>query len=93
METINKILTMTELQDVFYRAIELKEKYIGVRVETQGCSKPEIIINPNRNFTFKLDYYKELFNDDLTLKAYDGVKITGFMYGYDFAEIQEYLIG
>ena len=93
METANKVLTMTELEDVFYRAIEQKENYIGVRVETQGCSKPEVIINPYRNFAFKLDYYKKAYNHDLTLKSFNGIKITGFMYGYDFAEIQDMLVG
>lgn len=93
METTNKTLTMTELEDVFNRAISLKENYIGVRIETKGCSKPEIIINPYRNFVYKLDYYKKAYSDDLTLKSYNGIKITGFMYGYDFAEIQDLLIG
>jgi len=92
VETTNKILTKTELEDVFTRAIETQEQYIGVRIETQGCSKPEIIINPRENFSEKLAYYKRAYNDDLTLKSFNGIKITGFMYGYDFAEIQDMLV-
>ena len=91
METTNKTLTMTELENVFKRAIELEENYIGVRIETQGSEKPEIIINPTENFEVKLEYYKKAYNNDLTLKSFNGIKITGFMYGYDFAEIQDWL--
>jgi len=82
---------MTELENVFKRAIELEENYIGVRIETQGSEKPEIIINPTENFEVKLEYYKKAYNNDLTLKSFNGIKITGFMYGYDFAEIQDWL--
>lgn len=92
METKIKTLTMTELVDVFNRAIELEENYIGVRIETQGSDKPEIIINPTENFEAKLTYYMKAYNDNLTLKSFNGIKITGFMYGYDFAEIQDMLV-
>ena len=90
MET--RVLTMTELVDVFNRAIALEEHYIGVRIETQGSEKPEIIINPTENFEAKLAYYKKAYNDDLTLKSFNGIKITGFIYGVDFAEIQDMLV-
>ena len=91
METTNKTLTMTDLENVFKRAIETEEHYIGVRIETRGSEKPEIIINPTENFEVKLEYYKKAYNNDLTLKSFNGIKITGFIYGYDFAEIQDWL--
>ena len=92
METTNKTLTMTELENVFNRAIDCDENYIGVRIETQSSNKPEIIINSRENFEVKLEYYKKAYNDDLTLKSFDGIKITGFMYGDNFAEIQDWLV-
>lgn len=92
MEKETRVLTLTDLENVFTRAIETKEQYIGVRIETQGSEKPEIIINPKENFSDKLSYYKRAYNEDLTLKSFNGIKITGFMYGCNFAEIQDMLV-
>lgn len=92
MEKETRTLTLTDLENVFNRAIELEEHYIGIRIETQGSNKPEIIINPTENFEAKLEYYKKAYNEDLTLKSFNGIKITGFMYGVDFAEIQDMLV-
>ena len=92
METETRVLTMAELVDVFNRAISQEENYIGVRIETQGSARPEIIINPTENFETKLEYYQKAYNDDLTLKSFNGIKITGFMYGENFAEIQDWLV-
>ena len=92
MEIGTRALTLTDLENVFIRAIETREQYIGVRIETHGSEKPEIIINPKENFSEKLAYYKRAYNDDLTLKSFNGIKITGFIYGCNFAEIQDMLV-
>lgn len=91
METETRVLTMTELENVFYRAIETGEEYIGVRIKLSELDKPEIIINSNENFASKLAYYKRAYNQNLTLKSFGAIKITGFMYGSNFAEIQDWL--
>lgn len=91
MDQENKQLTLAELENIFNQAIGYDEQYIGVRVEMTGLESPEIIINPRENFEEKLNYYKVAYNDDLTLKNTDSVKITGFTYGSNFAEIQDWL--
>lgn len=83
---------MTELVDIFERAIKYDENYIGVSIETAGSEKPEIIINPRENFENKLEYYKKAYNHDLTLKSFNGIKITRFIYGDNFAELQDMLV-
>lgn len=58
----------------------------------QGFPKSEIIINENANFDSKFAYYKKVYNADLTLKTFNGIKIVGFTYGDSFADIEQNLI-
>lgn len=52
------------LKAVFINAKAAGAKYIGVKIETEGSSEPEIIINPQRNFDAKFDYYMNAYDDD-----------------------------
>jgi len=81
------------LEKCFFEASHIGAKYVGIKVEMQGFPKPEIIINENENFDSKFAYYKKSYNDNLILKSFDGVKITGFTYGDSFEEIEKDLIG
>ena len=92
METTIKTLTMTDLESVFNQAIGLGVNYIGVRIQMQGFDEPEVIINPKENFETKLAYYKKAYNEDLTLKTFNGIKIIGCEYGDSFNEIADWLI-
>lgn len=85
-------LTMTNLENCFVRAKEIKVNFIGVKIQMEGFQKPEIIINPIENFDAKLEYYKKAYNNDLTLKAFNGIKIVAFTYGDDFESIQDDLV-
>ena len=58
----------------------------------QGFLKPEIIINENENFDSKFAYYKKAYNEGLTLKTFNGIKIVGFTYGNSFEEIEKDLL-
>lgn len=80
------------LEKCFYEASQKDAKYVGVKIQMQGVPKPEIIINENENFDSKFDYYKKAYNDDLTLKTFNGIKIIGFTYGDSFEEIEYDLI-
>lgn len=86
-------LTMKDLEDCFESADFEVAPFIGVKIQMEGLSKPEIIINPRRNFSSKLSYYKKSYNEDLTLKVFNGIRIIGFSFGYDYAEIQDNLLG
>lgn len=81
------------LEKCFYEASHNGAKYVGVKIQMQGFQKPEIIINEHENFESKFAYYKKAYNDNLTLKTFDGIKIVGFTYGDSFEGIEKDLIG
>lgn len=85
-------LTINNLEKCFYEASQKNKKYVGVKIQMQGFSKPEIIINENDNFDSKFAYYKKAYNGDLTLKTFNGIKIIGFTYGDSFESIEKDLI-
>lgn len=87
-------LNINNLEKCFYEASNQDKKYIGVKVQMYGFEKDEIIINSNENFDKKFDYYKNAYNEDLTLKnAPDKIKIVGFTFGNTFEEIEKDLMG
>ncbi|WP_039242642.1 hypothetical protein [Clostridium botulinum] len=86
-------LTIENLEKCFYEASQKDKKYVGVKIEMSGFKKPEIIINENANFDSKFDYYKKAYNEDLILKAFNGIKIVGFTFGDTFEEIEKDLLG
>ena len=81
-------MTIEKLEECFNNAIKINANYIGVKIQMQGFSEPEIIINKRENFKAKLEYYKRAYNKDLTLKAFNGIKIIDFDFGdnFDFLE-------
>ena len=83
-----KDLTMDNLEKCFYEASQKDKKYVGVLIQMQGFPRPEVIINENANFDSKFDYYKRAYNDDLTLKTFNGIKIIGYTYGDEYADIE-----
>ena len=73
--------TLKDLENSFNSAKEGNFKYIGVLISMQGFEKSELIINRKENFDTKLAYYKNAYNNDLTLKTFNGIKIVDFAYG------------
>lgn len=86
-------MNINNLEKCFQEATVRGEKYVGVKIQMEGFPKAEIIINENENFDRKLAYYKKAYNEDLTLKAFNGIKIIGFTYGNSFDDIEVDLIG
>lgn len=85
-------LTMEHLERCFKSAKEKEAPYVGVLISMEGFPTPEVIINELPNYDKKLEYYKKAYNDNLTLKATDTIKIVGFTYGDSLASIQNDLI-
>lgn len=88
-------MNKSELKAVFINAKATDAKYIGVSIQTEGSSQPEIIINPNANFDAKFDYYMEAYDDDLILIAAKGkkdIRITAAGHGNSFEDIESRLI-
>jgi len=81
-------LTITNLEKCFKRAKERSMPFVGVKIQIEGFERPEVIINPYENFDSKLEYYKKAYNDDLTLKAFNGIKIISFTCGDNYSDIQ-----
>jgi hypothetical protein len=86
-------MNINNLEKCFQEANKKLAKYIGVKIQMKGFPKAEIIINEFANFDSKLDYYKKAYNEDLVLKAFNGIKIIGFTYGDSFEDIEMDLIG
>ena len=84
---------MSLLEDCFYEAINLRAKFIAVKIKMEGFSKPEIIINQTENFESKLNYYKKSYSNDLKLRSFSGIEIIDFCYGNTFCSIFNAMIG
>lgn len=85
-------LTIFELTNCFYTASVYSMKYVVIGVKIPNCPKPEIIIIAKENFDTKLNYYKNAYNEDLTLKTCDDIKIIGFSYGNNFKDLEDNII-
>ena len=85
-----------QLKALFIEAKGTGQKYIGVMIQTEGSSEPEVIINPKENFNVKFDYYMAAYDDDLILIAAKGkkdIRITAAGQGNRFEDIECQLLG
>ena len=85
-----------QLKALFIEAKGTGQKYIGVMIQTEGSSEPEVIINPKENFNAKFDYYMAAYDDDLILIAAKGkkdIRIVAAGHGNRFEDIENQLIG
>lgn len=71
-------MTLKELIKLGNSWYAQNEATIMVVVTEAFGSGPELIVNKKSNFNEKLKYYSEAYNEDLTLKANPGIKITSF---------------
>lgn len=86
-------MNISFLEKCFKAARSNGSKYVAIAVLIEGAKEPEIIINSKANFDSKEAYYKQSYNDDLTLKYNDKIKIVGFTHCNLFAEIEADLVG
>ena len=89
---MDKISTMTELENIFQEAKKKDAKYVMVKIAMQGFEKPEVIVNPKENIDSKLAYYKKAYKEDLHLKTFDGIQIVEAGYISDMKE-ERYTVG
>ena len=76
---------------VFKNAIANHAAYIGVGIQTEGSSRPEIIINPIENFEEKLKYYRAAYDEDMVLVSAKGkkdIRIIAVAWGDSFSDIE-----
>jgi hypothetical protein len=86
-----KINTLTEFEEIFQNAIDLRAEFVAVQIQMAGFEEPEIIINKSENFEDKLAYYKNAYNEDLTLKTFNGIRIKSIAWAYEWDEIPDEL--
>ena len=84
---------LSKLENCFNVAKETNQKFVGVLIQAPGSQKPELIINENENIDAKLAYYKKAYNEDLTLKAVNAIKIVGYAFGSNLNDVYDYLKG
>ena len=63
-------------------------EYFAIKVEMNDFPSEEVIINPIINMTEKLEYWKNTYNEDLTHKYSNGIKIIDFAMGDSYEDIQ-----
>ncbi|WP_405169599.1 hypothetical protein [Paenibacillus sp. FSL H3-0286] len=84
--------TMDGLIAMFSEAEAYKAKYVAIKVSMDGSPEDEIIINPAKNISSKIEYYKNTYDEKLNHKFSKGIKIIDFSYGKSFKVIEEDLI-
>lgn len=87
------MLRMENLERCFKRAIEVGAEYVAVKIHTRGSEGEEVIINPKENFISKMEYYQKAYNDDLTLKSFNGIRIVGFTFADSYEDVEKDLFG
>ncbi|WP_431785925.1 hypothetical protein [Paenibacillus lactis] len=83
--------TMSEMIEIFEDAKEFNANYVAVKILMDGFEKPEIIINEKENIDSKLEYYKKAYNDDLSHKYSNGIRIVNYSYGNTYDEVKRTL--
>ena len=81
-------LTIKNLENCFNRALENNANYLGIKVQLEERFCSQIIINERNNFDSELDFFKKTYNENLTHKHGEKIKIVGFTYGNTFEEIE-----
>ena len=66
-----------ELKNAFKKCKELR-RCIEILIEMPDLPSCEIIRNPYENLDKKLEYYLKAYNQDLTLKTFDKIKIIAY---------------
>ncbi len=78
---INKIKTMSELEDIFNEALKVHAQTVAVELTIPGQKDTEFIINRYRSIRNKLNYYKRTYNDDLVHNKVPSIKIVSAGFG------------
>lgn len=86
-------LTQNHLKKSFDNAKSSGAAFVAIAVTMEGTPEREVIINGKANIDSKLKYYLKTYDENLVHKHSPGIRIVGFTYGEEYAEIEEDLIG
>lgn len=87
-EVVYKELSLLDLISDLEYAIKKYFDFFSVSIQI-GTNDPELIINPRSNFSDKLEYYKNRYNNDLTMKTTPFIKIVHWDFGNEFDELSD----
>jgi hypothetical protein len=76
---VKKVTSMEELE-AFFNTVPDEATYMEVYVEHPNLPEAEVIRNPISNMIKKIEYYKSAYNDNLTLKTCDKIRIIAVDY-------------
>lgn len=84
-------LTMESLLASFKSDWAKESKFVGLLIDIDGAR--EVIINSKDNYDKKAEYYEKTYDENLYHRHAKEIRIVGYTFGYNFAEIQEDLLG
>ncbi|HHX60718.1 MAG TPA: hypothetical protein GX707_08395 [Epulopiscium sp.] len=76
-----KLEDMNHLERIIEKALEC-DLPLGLSIEMPGFVEPELIINPAVNLKKKLEYYKDVYDENLEHRHAKGIKIVGFEFNW-----------
>lgn len=81
----NPYISRESFVNYFLIAMENDYKFIAVIIKDDRLKKPEIIINMAENMEEKFKYYLDAYDDVLTLKTCEHIRIIGVTFFDEFA--------
>ena len=72
-----RLNNIEELKKAFEKCKQ-QSRGIEILIEMPDLPSCEVICNPYENLDKKLDYYLKAYNENLTLKTFDKIKIIAF---------------
>ena len=88
-------MTKEQLKQIVDDGCARGKCYMVVKIETEGNTAPEIIVNPADNFTAKLAYYLSAYDDNLELisakKAGKSVRIADALMTSNLADLNWFI--
>ena len=76
---VKKVTSMTELE-AFFDTVPDEATYMEVYIDHPELPEVETVRNPIANMSKKLAFFKDAYNEDLTLKTFNKIKIVGVDY-------------
>lgn len=81
------------LKNCFAQATQKGYKFIGLMVQLEDLTEPEIIVVQRSNFDSKLAYIQETYDNNLRSRMNENIAIIGFTYDNTFEGLEQQLLG
>lgn len=85
-------MKINELEELFKEAIRGNYNYIGIVISLEDYTDDEVVIITRSNMEKKLEFYKERYTENLTMKTNENIKIIDCYYSDNLLAIEGVLI-